>query len=917
VPVTAEPTRSDSPADDRHAAVAGYAARRGRADAVPGGPAPLDELVGPDGQVHAPLRDLAASIDVLGATGLLTRRAQARRFVEDDGVTYGARTDRADGDRGDGDDGGQGDGGEPASTPVRRWALDPLPLVLAADEWGALETALAERAMLLDAVLADLYGPRDLLRQGVVPAEVVLGHPGYLRPADQVRLPSARQLFLTATDLGRGPDGQWLVLADRTQAPSGAGYAMENRRVVSRVLPGLYRDTPLERLREFFHIVRAALQEAAPQTTEPPRVVLLTPGAGTETAFDQAFLATLLGFPLVEGQDLTVREGRVWMRSVGRLEPVDVVLRRVDAWFCDPLELRPDSRLGVPGLLEASRLGTVSVVNPLGAGVLENPGLLPYLAAAGRMLLGSEPSLGSAPTYWCGERTSRRHVLAALDRLVLKPIGRDPGRGSLFGWELSARERDDVRRRIEARPAAWCGQEPVETSTAPVVTSRGLEARHLVLRAFAVAQGGGYRLMSGGLARVAGRSASRFVSSSDGALAKDVWVLSPETGAGSAGRLDGVADRLTLVAPTTVEPALAPRVAEDLFWLGRYAERAEGTARLLRVVDDLAEDHGRRPATPGGQALAVLLAAIGQVTGTARVAAPGVADQAARGQSEPPHAELLRLAVDTSRPGTLGYAVRRTNAVAQAVREQLSLDTWLVLGSLERVLHELADRADAAGPGDDPALAPTLARVLEGLLALAGLGAESMVRDLGWYFMDLGRRLERALNLLALLRATLVHPHGAAVGAVVHESVLVTAESVITFRRRHPDAPRSRSAAGGGSAAQVAGVLDLLLLDRSNPRALAYQLDRAETDLTRISPLDGLGRDATLDRALRAVGARLREADPIVLARAGDGRRGPLATLLDTLAGELGDLAVAVEAAHFVHAAPLRPMPIATPGWQA
>ena len=258
------------------------------------------------------------------------------------------------------------------------------------------------------------------------------------------------------------------------------------------------------------------------------------------------------------------------------------------------------------------------------------------------------------------------------------------------------------------------------------------------------------------------------------------------------------------------------------------------------------------------------------------------------------------------------------------MREQLSLDTWLVLGSLERVLHELAGRADAAGPGDDPALAPTLARVLEGLLALAGLGAESMVRDLGWYFMDLGRRLERALNLLALLRATLVQPHGAAVGAVVLESVLVTAESVITFRRRHPVAPRTRSgppaggpAAGGGSAAQVAGVLDLLLLDRSNPRALAYQLDRAETDLTRISPLDRLGRDATLDRALRAVGARLREADPIALARAGDGRRGPLATLLDTLAGELGDLAVAVEAAHFLHTAPLRPMPIATPGWQA
>jgi uncharacterized circularly permuted ATP-grasp superfamily protein len=271
--------------------VAGYAARLSRpalAPVPPGLPDPpaIDELIGPDGEVRPAQRDLAASLDLLGITGLLTRRAQARRFVEDDGVTYGVPT------------------ADPSvqAASARRWAVDPLPLVIGADEWAGLETALAQRALLLDAVLADLYGQRALLRTGTVPAEVVLADPGFLRTADGIRPPAGRSLFLTATDLGRGPDGRWLVLGDRTQAPSGAGYAMENRRVVSRVLPGLYRGTRLARLREFFHLVRAGLQEAAPDTADAPRVVLLTPGAGAETAFDQAFLATLLGHPWWRGR---------------------------------------------------------------------------------------------------------------------------------------------------------------------------------------------------------------------------------------------------------------------------------------------------------------------------------------------------------------------------------------------------------------------------------------------------------------------------------------------------------------------------------------------------------------------------------------------------------------------------------------
>jgi uncharacterized circularly permuted ATP-grasp superfamily protein/uncharacterized alpha-E superfamily protein len=812
---------------------------------------------------------LAAGIAQLGTEGLLARRRQARGLLEDDGVTYGGRSGR--------------------------WEVDPLPVVLPAAQWQHLEAGLAQRAHLLDLLLADLYGTRTVLRRGLLPPAVVFGHDGFLRAADQVRVPGPRQLLLTATDLGRDGDGDWRVLGDRTQAPSGAGYAMEDRRVVSRVMAGFYRDLRPARLRTFFHDLRAALEEAAPASSPAPRVVLLTPGPAAETAFDQAFLATMLGYPLVEGADLSVRDGRVWLRSLGRPEPVDVVLRRVDPGFADPLELRPDSRLGVPGLLEAARLGNVTVVNPFGAGVLENPGLVPYLPQLCRALLDSPPLLADVETFWCGDETGRRHVLARLGELVIRPIARGAGRVGRFGWELSAAEREDLRSRIEAEPWRWCGQVPLPLSTVPVVTGTGLQPRRMVLRTFAVAAGGGYRLMAGGLARVAPDD-GLLVSSQAGALAKDVWVQSGEPVAPApvrppAPQVARAAGRL---------PALAPRTAEDLFWLGRYAERAEDAVRLLRVVADLAEDYALRPGTPGAAALQALLDVLAAATGL-----PPAGPRPPRLQTD-----LLALTVDAGLPGGLGFAVRRTVEAAHAVREQLSVDTWVVLGSLDRVLAELASAARAANEQDPPPLQPTLARVLEGLLALAGLGAESMVRDAGWAFLDLGRRLERGLQLLVVLRQAVTRQRPADVDALVVEAVLLAAESVITHRRRLA----AGALPGGTAPAQLGGVLHLLLADRENPRALAYQVRRLAEDVA----IAGAGQpSAVLEARVRDTAARLAEADLPGLAVAGDdGRRTGLAALIDGLTADLEGLAAAVEAEHFAHPVTPRPLPAGL-GWGA
>ena len=809
-----------------------------------------DELVDGSG-VRSAQHGVGRAIDELGLSGLRGRAALAYRYAQDDGITYGGRGT-----------GGQG----------RDWPLDPLPVIVDRPDWDHLVAGLCQRLHLLDLVLTDIYGDRRLMRSGVLPAEVVLGHPGFLRPVDGIRLPSARQLVLAACDVVRNADG-WCVLTDRTQAPSGAGYAMADRRIITRVLPELHRRTDLSRLRGFFHLMSEALMDLSPPSAEPGRGVLLTPGASSETAFDQAFMATLLGFPLVESDDLTVREGRVYLRTTGRLAPVSVIYRRVDEDWSDPLELRPESQLGVPGLIEAVRRGTVSVANPIGAGVLENPGLLHYLPGIARAFLGEDLSLPSPTSFWCGDDTDRQHVMARLDSLILKPLSRGIGQTTHFGWNLSAAANDDLRRRINAEPWNWCAQEPVEMSTAPVASSSALEPRRMVLRTFAVARGGEYVVMPGALGRVASDADSFDVSTSGGAVAKDVWV--PADPAERAGERRPAVLRGVAGALVDAGAGVAPRVAEDLFWLGRYTERAEGTGRLLRVADDLSEDHAARPGTPGAAALDALLHAATQVTDLQ-------SPEFIAGSSADTSRDLLRLLVlDADTPGSVAFAIERLVGAAHEVRDQMSLDTWMVLGRLERLLASRPDTSEMP-------LQHLLGQILEGLLAFAGIVANGMIRDLTWAFLDGGIRIERALHTISLLRHTVAFERPPVIDGQVTESVLLAADSVITHRRR--------TAAGMGPASPSPACLALLLLDRTNPRSVIFSLDQFATVLAQI------GDDESAQAAQDLV-ARLEEVDPEDVS-AGD--RSDLVALLDHLHADATGLAATVEDKHFVRKAPQR-----------
>lgn len=785
---------------------------------APGGSARYDEVIGPDGSFRAPWKRLAEIVAHVDVDEMRRVAAEIDRFLEDDGVTIS----------------------RPGERPTR-WHLDPVPVLVDAPSWKQLEVGLAQRAELLNAVLADLYGDQTLLAEGIIPPPVVLGHRGFKRIVARPSITDPRPLVLSATDLGRDLDGVWHVTGDRTQAPSGLGYALENRRVLSRVMPELYREADLHRMAPYLWALRSALLQSATGDMPDPRVVVLSPGSHSETYYDQAAIATNLGFPLVQGSDLTVQDGWVLMRTPRRLERVDVILRRLDADWSDPLELRGDSQLGVAGLSEAVRRGRVRIVNGLGAGVLENPGLMPYLPAASEHLLGESLRLPSQPTWWCGDPDGLDHVLSHLDDLVVRTID-----GSDLTLVGASPER--VRLTVLARPWAFVGQAPLALSQAPVWGGVTARAADVSLRAFTLRYGSAYRPLMGGLASV--REDGRSVAS------KDVWVVKEE----STEADQGLADVMPMTAVRSL-PATVPRVLDDMFWMGRYAERSEDLLRLVLVVHVLVADYRTRPRTTGGLSLEVLMGAVHRLT--ARV-------------HEDDAEDLRSILLDVDRVGSAAQALAALRDALTGVRDQMSLDAWRALGSVERATAVLESSRHSHQ------IAESAGRMLTGVLALQGVSA-SMIRDAGWHISVLGRYLERGLQIAHLLRLT-VERRGIDVDREVLSALLTAAESSVTHRRRYRDYVRPT------------GVLDLLLMDPENPRSLTFSLEQMREHLSALPASTGSTRP---ERLLDDLFAELAEVDVSVLVAIGGVQRPHLIAFLDSIQLQLERMAEAIAELHF------------------
>ncbi len=727
-------------------------------------PGAFEGILHPDGTPLPAWERLLAAMGQLGAEGFAERAEDGRRILREHGVSVPAP--------------GGGDGAE------RPWELDFLPLVLGASEWRHLEEAMCQRASLLNALLQDLHGNQRLVRHGFLPAPLLFANPGYLRACQAIAVPDGAYLHTYAADLGRSPDGQWWVLADRTQAPAGLGFAQESRTVMSRVLPEAVQALHPRSLAETWRSRRETLRRLGTAPSGASAAVLLTPGPRSEAWFEHAYLTRVLGIPLVEAEDLTVRDRRVFLKTLDGLRPVSLIMRRVgDAW-CDPLELRSDSLLGVPGLVEATRAGQVAIVNALGTGLVEGPGFLPFLPGLCRQVLGEDLRLPSVLTWWCGQARDAHFAREeGADLIVQSAFALSPSSGG----QGRAPAPDAVSR----APHEFVGQQPVRLSRLPVRRGGSWKAEPFVLRLFAVRSGDTYTVVPGGLARLVDDDHAASCALSLAGLCKDVWVLPDPAAAVET-------QHVVVPAPLPRERAAADlpsRTADNFFWLGRYTERLEQLVRLARCgVGRLVDEAG-----PGGErtlpALGRLLARLGLVP---------VA------QGELPSREwlqkqLLLFVHKEGRSPGVRELLHQIHLAAFAVRYRLSADTW-------RILNRLAPDARQR-PTHLPLLmtASVLHNLTLDLAAFSGMETENMTRGHAWLFLELGRRLERAHRLTDLLAALL---EGGEDVPLLLEPALEVADSVMTHRWRYFDQPRPE------------GVLELLLHDSTNPRSVAFQLLR-------------------------------------------------------------------------------------------
>jgi uncharacterized circularly permuted ATP-grasp superfamily protein/uncharacterized alpha-E superfamily protein len=807
-----------------------------------------DELRDNAGAIRPHWKHLAEGLSALAPQEFTRRRAAAQDIIRDNGVTYNVY-DEAEGQ-------------------ARPWQLDIVPFVIGPEDWRVIESGIIQRARLANTVLKDLYGSQKLIADGHLPPHVVLGHPQFLRPLVGVTPPHGVHVHLYSADIARMADGSWKVLSSRCDAPSGIGYALENRIVVGQTFPDLFGDMQIQRLASFFNTWRECVLSLA--HSRRGRAVLLTPGPHNETYFEHAYLAHYLGLTLVEGDDLVVRDDQVFLRSLVGLERVAVIFRRIDSDFCDPLELRSDSALGIPGLVDAVRSGAVVLANALGGGVMESPAMDAYLPALAKHVLGEELKIPDTPTVWCGTEWGRTEALARLDRVIVRdafdsrPLFSRQS-SARVGSELTSAEIAALRTRLARRGATVVTQDVVPLGLAPTFNGERFSTQPVSLRVFAAWTPHGYAVMPGGLVRTSPDTQTRSLSMQSGASSKDAWVV---------GR--GPADTFTLLKQTgrTVEirrvgEAPPSRAMDNLFWLGRYSERAETLVRILRALVLRINDEPQAVADLRERFLQHYLRPTAVASGD---------------DNRQLH-ELRGLLYDQRSLDGLQRLLSRVRQTAWSARDRLSLDTW-------RTIQKFTERSDAKKAEQlfDPAEASHyLDSLIRSAAAFSGLSAEDMTRGPNWLFVDLGRRIERGSQLAWIVRQTAISADPLEISRM--RVALEIADSAMTYRSRYLN------------MFQIAPLIDLLLLDDSNPRGVAFQLAAIERNLEELPRITaGQRREGPFNLAAD-IRRAASHADALLLAHANDAdQRLDLATYVDTIDNAMSRITDAITDAYFRHA---------------
>jgi uncharacterized circularly permuted ATP-grasp superfamily protein/uncharacterized alpha-E superfamily protein len=763
----------------------------------------FDEMMDSAGRVRAHWRPFLGMLAALGGDEINRRFAAADRYLRDSGVFYRVYED--------------------AAGIERPWPLSHIPLIIEPGEWRQLEAGLIQRAELLEAVLADSYGPGTLTRDGRLPAALIAGNPEFLRPLVGIAPPGGAHLRFYAVDVGRGADGRWWVLNDRAQAPSGAGYTIENRLALSRAIPDIYRKARVERVAPFFQALQAEL--FALNKRDDARIGLLTPGPMNETYFEHAYLARYLGLLLVEGEDLSVQDDGVFIRTVSGLRRTEVLLRRIDADFADPLELNAASRLGAAGLLQAVRDGKIVIINALGAGLVEARAMLAFLPALAPVVLGAELKMPNVATWWLGHARMREDMLGKLDSMVVAAAFTDhlsdAGLGSeILGARLDEAQRRSLMQSIRDRGIDYVLQEAVTLSSMPVWRDGRLQPRPFTLRLFVARLGERWQVLPAGFVRIADDLDARAVSLQRGAASADAWVLAH--GPVAETTLLPNPERMPVQRASGLLPS---RAADNLFWVGRYIERVEATLRIVRaIINRVAE---------ADDAAAPVIATLGAML--------AAWDAIPVGGSAAPATFIARAAL--TRPdldGALPRLVGAARSAASAIRDRFSPDAWLAINDLAELIA-----VPLTAVPTESAITERVEAALRIISSLSGLAQENMTQLAGWRFLELGRRIERALLTCRLIRA-LAQP-GTVDGEL--DVLLELADSQITYRQRYV------------MIAAPTPVLDLVMLDPNNPRSVMFQLDRIETHLRALPRRSSSGRLSPVEQIAAALATRLRTVD--------------------------------------------------------
>lgn len=751
-----------------------------------------DEILDGKGRVKPHWQALFATLEKLGIDELKTRNQEIIDKLRENGVTYNVY---------EGVDGLN-----------RPWQLDPIPFLIEQKEWNLITKGLQQRALLLDLILRDIYGPRNLIRDAVIPAELVYDNVGFSRPCADIILPAPGQLVIYAADMARGPDGQMWILDNRTQAPSGSGYTLENRIVMSKLLPELADGMYVSKLSPFFNNVHSTVSRLSGKNKEAPNIVYLTPGPNNESYFEHAYLASYLGYTLAQGDDLLVRDGYVWLKSIEGLQRVDVIIRRIDDDWCDPLELREDSRLGVPGLLHAIRKGHVKVLNPPGTSVLENHAFLAFMHNICRYFLGQDLIMPSVATWWCGQPKELSFVLNNIDKLIIKKANRKSRFRSVYGRLLTDKEKEDLKRTLIQRPHEYIAQEEVSLSTTPSLVDGFIEPRYAAIRAFLVADEKGYHVMQGGLTRSSPVKDRFVISNQHGGLSKDTWVVSDKT--------EEVQQKITIPVTPSVNKqiSLPSRSAENLFWVGRYGERTMAVVKFMNIVVNVLNLDRNFGGSSKQEHIKILLQSLTHLSS----AYPGFLGEDGQLLNKP-YQEIIALASNVNRQGSIASNVDSFLHAVGAVRNQWDIEIWHIVDLIENSFHEVKNTTAINSSN----LQRILDKLYTSMLTFLGVISETMPRDNSFLLLDTGKIIERILSKISIIQSNFGVKNEDNIENELIEATLLNHHLLVNYRLVYK------------SQLNLEAMLDMVLFEKSLPYSIVYLLDSLRANLEKLPETRG------------------------------------------------------------------------------